>query len=385
MSHERRDPANHASNTPVKSSHWRHSCYWLLAGVIGGATLAAIGLALLALFVLSPRRSAGELTGNDLRPTPTTQTPLTTLSPVPPTHTPLPTQAETTAESASTPTDTAAGPLPPSEPAGRIVFTCFNAGFDDICSMNADGSNQRRLTSAAATDFYPEWGPLGDLIIFSSRRDGAFRLYLMDAEGRGLSRVGPDAGSHFAPDISPDGARIVFANAVQGPEGRRQHIWVMDIDGGNLQQLTSGPFNDIDPVWSPDGARIAFASDRGWRPAHWIMNADGSDMTMLPDNVPQHGGRSDWSPDGRWLAFYAGPRDDRDIYLVATDGSGASRRLTFGGRNLAPSFSPDGQWITFTSYREGDDAEIFIMRPDGSDVRQLTFNERADWQPRWGP
>ncbi|MFW6184330.1 MAG: hypothetical protein ACOC8X_11080, partial [Chloroflexota bacterium] len=322
------------------------------------------------------------------RRTPSVQTPPASASPALPTHTPLVTQAAEPTPSnapASTPGATESGPLPPSEPTGRIVFTCFNEGFDDICTMNADGSDRRRLTSEAATDFYPEWGPRGELIIFSSRRDGAFHLYLMDADGRGLSRVGPDAGSHFAPDISPDGTRIAFSSAVQAPEGRRQHIWVMDVDGSNLQQLTSGPYNDIDPVWSPDGSRIAFASDRGWRPAHWIMNVDGSDMIMLPDDVPQHGGRSDWSPDGRWLAFYAGPRDDRDIYLVATDGSGASHRLTFGGRNLAPSFSPDGQWITFTSYREGDDAEIFIMRSDGSDLRQLTFNERADWQPRWEP
>lgn len=74
--------------------------------------------------------------------------------------------------------------------------------------------------------------------------------------------------------------------------------------------------------------------------------------------------------------------NDRDIYLVATDGS-VVYQLTDGGGNLAPSFSPDGGWITFTSYRDGD-SEIYIMRADGSGVTQLTFNDRPDWQPRWG-
>ena len=267
-----------------------------------------------------------------------------------------------------------------SVPAGRIVFTCFIDGFDDVCAMNAKGGDLRRLTATAATDFYPEWGPAGDVIIWSSRRSGAFQLFLMDANGRDQRQL-TDFGSLFAPDISPDGRRITFTNAT----GEFQHVWAMDADGAGARALTGGASNNVDPVWSPDGASIAFASDRSGVVKHYVMDADGGNVRLLPDTVAEHGGRSSWSPDGRWLAFYAGPRDDRDVYLVATDGSRRSRRLTDGGRNLAPSFSPDGNWLAFTSYRDGDDAEIFIMRPDGSDVRQLTSNERPDWQPRWGP
>jgi TolB protein len=270
-------------------------------------------------------------------------------------------------------------------PRGSIVFTCFNEGFDDICALDPASGEVRRLTEARATDFYPETGPLGDVIVFSSRRSGAFRITLMDADGGNVRQVGPDHGSHFAPDISPDGEQIVFAYASSNTAGDYQNIWVMNVDGSDARPLTSGAHNDVDPTWSPDGSQIAFASDRGWRPAHWIMDADGGNMRMLPDDVAEHGGRSDWSPDGQWLAFYAGPREARDIYLVATDGSGQSRRLTYNGRNLAPAFSPDGQWIVFTSYREEDNANLFMMRPDGSDVRQLTSDPRADWQPRWGP
>lgn len=259
--------------------------------------------------------------------------------------------------------------------AGHIVFTCFVDGFDEICAMNADGSEQRRLTAVEATDFYPNWGPAGDVIVWSSRRSGAFQLFLMGADG-GEQRQITDFGSLFA----PDGRRIAFTNAT----GDFQHIWVMDVDGGGVQALTTGASNNVDPVWSPDGATIAFASDRSGVVKHYVMDADGGNVRLLTDDVADHGGRSSWSPDGRWLAFYAGPRDDRDVYLIATDASGDARRLTVGGRNLAPSFSPDGKWLAFTSYRDGNDAEIFVMRPDGGDVRQLTFNERPDWQPRWG-
>ncbi len=63
---------------------------------------------------------------------------------------------------------------------------------------------------------------------------------------------------------------------------------------------------------------------------------------------------------------------------------GEITRLTYGGNNTAPGFSPDGQWIVFASSRDGD-FDLYVMRPDGSDVRQLTFNVGVDdWQPRWG-
>lgn len=377
----------------------REEWQWLFTGVLAGAgclTACIAVTALLAIFVfgvnvipapapvatLPPATSA--ISQSATAP-PQSPTPALTQSPDPslPTATP---QSPISELQSPTPT-VAQSPVSNLPPSGLIVYTCFEDDFDNICTINADGSDPRTLTNVPATDFYPEISPLGDLIVFSSRRSGEFRIYLMDLDGQNVRQVGPDTGSQFAPDISPDGTQIIFTNAFRGasPARRYQNIWIMDIDGGNPRPLTTGLYNDVDPVWSPDGRQIAFSSDRGWRPAHWIMDADGENMRMLPDEVAEHGGRSDWSPDGQWLAFYAGPRDNRDVYRVATDESGQSVRLTYNGRNLAPAYSPDGAWIVFTSYREGDNANLFIMRPDGTDVRQLTSNPRPDWQPRWGP
>jgi TolB protein len=98
-------------------------------------------------------------------------------------------------------------------------------------------------------------------------------------------------------------------------------------------------------------------------------------------------GRSDWSPDGGSIATYAGESWAREIYIMNPDGSDL-RQITQGGNNLAPSFSPDGGWITFTSYmdnfRDDHGCEIYIMRVDGTDIRRLTTNNYCDWQPRWG-
>ena len=75
---------------------------------------------------------------------------------------------------------------------------------------------------------------------------------------------------------------------------------------------------------------------------------------------------------------------DKNIFLINVDAQTAVQ-LTNGGNNAACSFSPDGQWIAFNSLRNNDQADIFIMRPDGTDVRQVTTDPEPDWQPQWEP
>jgi len=278
-----------------------------------------------------------------------------------------------------TPTITSTSP-PPLDISllGKIVFTCYIGGFDEICIMRADGNGQTRLTDDPATDFYASLSPDGQTIVFSSRRDGRFEIYSMSVNGSHQQRLTRDIGAAFAPAVSPDGMTILFANDI----GPNQTLWLMDIDGRNPRQLTDSPYDDIDPTWSPDGDMIAFASSRSGERQLFVMNADGSGIRQVTD-LPDMGGRHTWSADARQLAFYAGPRGDHDIHTINLDGTGL-RQLTAGGDNLAPSFSPNGEWITFTSYRH-DNNEIYIMRPDGSQVTLLTDNTRPDWQPRWGP
>jgi TolB protein len=116
----------------------------------------------------------------------------------------------------------------------------------------------------------------------------------------------------------------------------------------------------------------------------FLMNADGSNVHQLTRGLPGIGGSIDWSPDGKKLLIYAGPTGDKNVFLVDVAAETAVQ-LTNGGNNAASSFSPDGQWIAFNSLRNNDQADIFIMRPDGSDLRQVTDNPEPDWQPQWEP
>jgi TolB protein len=275
-------------------------------------------------------------------------------------------------------------PRPTKEHIGRLIFTCTRGDYNQICGINADGTEYRQLTELESHSYYPVYSPLGGSVVYASNRDGGvFDLFLLIFDGSRLLRLTENIGNVISPSFSPDGSRILFANrAAEGPTS----LWTIESDGENADLLYAAPNTIVAADWAPAGNRIAFAMAVDQPDAYevFIMNEDGTDVRQLTRGLPGIGGSLDWSPDGRSLLIYAGLPGDKNIFLIDVDAQTAVQ-LTNGGNNAASSFSPDGQWIAFNSLRNNDQADIFIMRPDGSEVRQVTSDPEPDWQPQWEP
>jgi TolB protein len=335
-------------------------------GVLG---LCILGIAFVYTFRNPPRPRPTETpAGLNAQPT----APLISVTPTLSILTPSPFPTLTLAPTNEIPFVTPGANFGNTPPTGKIVFTCYINQIDQICLMNADGSERRQLTDFNATSFYPSISPDGETIYFVSRYEGSFNIYSMNTRGRGVDRLTGGIGTLYAPELSPNGERIIFTNHGNG-------IWIMRADGKNPHAITTR--DDIDPTWSPDGNRIAFASTRDGDRQLYMMERDGSEVTQLTD-LNDMGGRSSWSPDGTKIAFYRGPEGDHNIFMVDINTKEVTR-ITNGGDNLGPSWSPDGNWIVFTSFRDGNN-EIYIIHPDGSGLTRLTNSPTSDWQPRWG-
>lgn len=259
---------------------------------------------------------------------------------------------------------------------GLIAFYSERDGNAEIYIMDANGGNQRRLTSDPASDLYPALSPDGRRIAFVSQRDGNSEIYLVDSDGSDLVRITNDAAEDRLPVWSPDGKRIAFSSDRSG----NANLYVMDANGQNLVQLTSGPERDGHPTWSPDGARLAF--NTGDEPASWeietISAADGARRRLTENGV------IDWSPNwatnGSKILFLSRRSTQNAIYVVAPYG-GEERKVFDGLESIwGAVWSPDGQHIAFTSNESGRD-EIYVIRSDGSDLRQLTSEGGA--YPSW--
>jgi TolB protein len=275
-------------------------------------------------------------------------------------------------------------PRPTKEHMGRIIFTCTRGDYNQLCMVNADGTGYQQLTELEAHSYYPVYSPQGGSVVYASNQNGGvFDLFLFIFEGSKLIRLTENIGNVISPSFSPDGSRILFANrAAEGPTS----LWTIDTTGENADLLYAAPNTIVAADWSPVGNRIAFAMAVDQPDAYevFVMNADGTDVRQLTRGLPGIGGSLDWSPDGKYLLIYAGAPGDKNIFMVDVVAETAAQ-LTNGGNNAASSFSPDGQWIAFNSLRNNDQADIFIMRTDGTDLRQVTNNPEPDWQPQWEP
>jgi len=188
---------------------------------------------------------------------------------------------------------------------------------DEIYVMDADGSNQTRLSSCLASCWSPVWSPDGKHIVYNSNLSGHWEIYVMNSDGSGQTRLIFSVGNgSFGPSWSPDGTQIAYAASTYG--GNELQIFVMNADGSNRIQLTNNPGWNYSPSWSPDGRRIAyFYANKKWTEVDiwdiFVMNADGSGQTRLTHASKTNIGISgigcelpNWSPDGTYISFICG-------------------------------------------------------------------------------
>ena len=255
---------------------------------------------------------------------------------------------------------------------GKIAFSTRRDGFWGIDVVNADGSGRIGLT-AGGDSGQPAWSPDGSKIAYSSGGRGSNNIYVMNADGSGPRQITRDVFSAESPTWSPDGSKIAFISF----RGREDDIrlYVVDASGTNRARVIISPGSSYSPTWSPDGNRIAYLSRIGEDSSIHIVNADGSERTLLYERPmyerpvweldPRYLNSPTWSPDGNRLAFVAGIRRPdggntySDILTINVDGSGLTRLTDRDGNDRDPSWNPDGTRLAFASDLTGRH-EIYV-------------------------
>lgn len=262
------------------------------------------------------------------------------------------------------------------------------------------------LTAAGTTlansgyDFAPKVSPDGSKVVYYVNRD----IWVMDADGSDQKQLTTNGLFNRDPDWSPDGKTIVYSGGASAQS--RPDIFTIPATGGTPKQITAtDDHEESEPAFSPDGTKIAYSRSGcdipfGGGSCVYVMGADGSGQTNLtPENqVPgcetQPGyyfnGASKsptWSPDGTKIAF-SGPLNCKvssigsDIWVMAADGSGKTNLTNDDGTNdVEPAFSPDGTQIAFSRNLHSGPTNVFVLTSGG--VTQLT-NGGDDRNPDWG-
>jgi TolB protein len=284
-------------------------------------------------------------------------------------------------------------------PNGLIVF---RAGEPDgqIYTIGPDGSGQRKLTNLPGDTFLPHWAPESNRIVFEFDPDNPVNndfchIAMMNRNG-GALKIYPEANGdacEASPSFSADGQRIYY----EGFDGvNRDAIFSTALNGGDRRLVTDCQGTGLtDPELSPDGTMMSFTCyNLDGDSALFDANVDGSGLRQLTPFSTEVGNKSDWSPDSKRIMFISTPGNDAQVntFTIARDGTDlqAVTDYPLGGlRAFGNSYSPDGRWILLRIEQDqasgGFQSALFKIRPDGSDLTQVTaFSSFRPRNMAWG-
>jgi hypothetical protein len=227
-------------------------------------------------------------------------------------------------------------------------------------------------------------------ITYAAWDGGKYQIHVMNIDGSGDAwLVGPGDG----PSWKPDGSLISFygeegISTVEGEGGNG--LWVVATEGADKGKVAKyiGDANIRYTQWSPDGTRIAYDSQRGGGP-HQIYVCE---VAKGPNACES------WGPQGEFPAW--NPGSDKIVYRNCDEGrctlgtvnivksawdQGSKVRIPNTDDDFFPAWSPDGKYIAFARKQSNSNFDIYIIKPDGSGLKQLTDDPALDVLPAWTP
>lgn len=259
------------------------------------------------------------------------------------------------------------------------------------------GPTFTQITEVDGTNEFPTW--CGDRIYFVNEKNAKFTLMSVPSGGGKVRAELPPSDVEIR-ELSTDGRTLVFESGrtvqafdpatqkatqvemrletdlihtrpttvsaesyVQGfsigatgkrllVEARGQILTVPAGDGeARVWKATPGT-RYRHPSMSPDTKKIAYVSDATGEQQVYIANADGSNATQLTQDSNRQIWGTQFSPDGKWIAFTDSQTNLRIVNAETKEGKTVAD-IPFQWFKATFSFSPDSKWIAYQTVAPG--------------------------------
>jgi TolB protein len=259
-------------------------------------------------------------------------------------------------------------------------------------------------------------------LIFQSTGGGlkCDQIFTMTSDGRERKMVSNGKGRTTCSYIFPDGKHILYSSTHGGspecpPPVDQSHGYVWPIypdydvyvakpDGSGAKNLTNSPGYDAESTISRDGKHIVFTSTRNGDLDIYTMDADGKHVKQLTHEIGYDGGPF-WSYDGQWIVYRAAHPETPDkiaeykgllaknmirpstleLWIMKADGSQKKQLTHLNAASFGPYFFPDGKRIIFSSNSGSKGGmgnfELWAINFDGSDMERITYSDSFDGFP----
>lgn len=250
------------------------------------------------------------------------------------------------------------------------------------------------------------------------------QIFVMNADGSGQHMVSTGKGRTTCSYFYPNGKKILFssthlanADCPPRPDFSKGYVWALypgyDIftanpDGSGLKQLTKTPGYDAEATISADGKKIVFTSVRNGDLDIYSMDANGRHIKQLTHEVGYDGGPF-FSPDRKFVVYRAyHPKSEKEIaeykellgqnlirpssleiWIMKADGSDKKQITNLGAASFGPSYFPTGDRLIFSSNQGSTGGmgnfELYAVNVDGSNLERITYSDGFDGFPMFSP
>jgi len=213
------------------------------------------------------------------------------------------------------------------------------------------------------------FSPDSKYLSLSARVDGQWDIFITDIEGKLIRNITNDTMQDVYTTWASGGSGLIFVSKRDG----MTQLFIHNINDGSTIQWAKFHNGATAPSCSPDFSQIVFASKVNGAYDLFVMNNRALDLATMVGDTPSKAITTDsigqynpvWSPDGTKILFYGNiDKDNDELFIINPDGSNLRRLTRTPYREIFPGWAPDSKSVVYSANVDSTVGRLYLLALD---------------------